>query len=220
MNVALIILIIVILVLVLYLVYYVGFSAQTLIDLNKSNSTIANSDITNPTSSSFTYGMWVYVNNWSSGVKEIIKAQITNGATKFRIYLDATSPTLKTDIYTTDSKTPIKTVTITNNFPVQRWVYIVISVEGSIVDCYLDGKLVKSQQLNYLPNMSGAYSIAYGTFDAYLTKFSRIATPSDPQTVWNNYMAGNGFSANSGPAYGFSFVLTKDQAPIAKYQYQ
>jgi hypothetical protein len=68
--------------------------------------------------------------------------------------------------------------------------------------------------------MSGAYSIGYGTFDAYVTKFSRIATPSDPQTVWNNYMAGNGFSANSGPAYGFSFVLTKDQAPIAKYQYQ
>jgi hypothetical protein len=68
--------------------------------------------------------------------------------------------------------------------------------------------------------MSGPYDISYGTFDAYLTKFSRIASPTDPQSVWTSYMAGNGFSATSGPAYGFSFVLTKDQAPIAKYQYQ
>ena len=219
MNVALIILIIVILVLVLYLVYYVGFSAQTLIDLNKSNATIANTDITNPTSTSFTYGVWAYVNNWTSGIKEICRAQV-NSDVKFRIYLDSTSPTLKADIFTTDSSAPTKTISITNNFPVQRWVYIVVSVEGSVVDCYLDGKLVKSQQLNFLPNMSGAYSISYGSFDAFLTKFSRIATPSDPQTVWNNYMAGNGFAASAGPAYGFSFVVTKDQAPIAKYQYQ
>jgi hypothetical protein len=221
MNVALIILIIVILVLVLYLVYYVGFSAQTLIDLNKSNPVITTDNITNPTSTSFTYGMWVYVNNWSSGVKEIVKAQLpNNGATKVRVYLDSDSPTLKTDIYTTDNSAPTKTVTITNNFPIQRWVYIVISVEGSVVDCYLDGKLVKSQQLQFLPNMSGDYTIGYGSFNAYLTKFYRIASPSDPQTVWNNYMAGNGFNANAGPAYGFSFVVTKDQAPIAQYQYQ
>jgi hypothetical protein len=149
-----------------------------------------------------------------------VKAVATAGTNKFRVYLDSTSPTLKADIYTTDTSAPTKTVTITNNFPVQRWVYIVISVEGSVVDCYLDGKLVKSQQLQFLPSIGSEYTIVYGQFDAFVTKFSRIATPSDPQKVWNNYMAGNGFNAAAGPAYGFSFVVTKDQAPIAKYQYQ
>jgi hypothetical protein len=217
MNPALIILIIIIVVIVVYVVYYAWFSTGTLIDLNKSNETILNKNITNPAATSFTYGMWVYVNNWSSGVKEIVKAQ-NAGTTKFRVYLDSAKPTLNVDIYTTAKTQTV--VSITNNFPIQRWVYIVVSVEGSVVDCYLDGKLVKSQQLNYLPDMSGPYDISYGTFDAFLTKFSRIASPTDPQSVWTSYMAGNGFSATSGPAYGFSFVLTKDQAPIAKYQYQ
>lgn len=226
MNVALIILIIVILVLVLYLVYYVGFSTQVLADLNDSvdnksyPAPIANKDIVNPRATSFTYSTWVYVNNWSSGPKEICNAKIDGGESKFRIYLASTSPTLYADIYTTAPTDKTRTISITNNFPVQRWVYVVISVEGSVVDCYLDGKLIKSQQLQFLPDMAGLYDIKYGKFDAFLTKFKRVATPTDPQTVWNNYMAGNGFANNNSPAYGFSFVVTKDQSPIAKYQYK
>jgi hypothetical protein len=172
--------------------------------------------------------MWLYVNNWNSNsIKEIVVAKsgtspnITN---VFRIYLEASIPTLKVDILTTDSltatTTPTKTVTVTNNFPIQRWVYIVISVEGLIVDCYLDGKLVKSQQLSKLPDMSSSYDINYGSMDGFLTMFSRVASPRDPQSVWNSYMAGNGFSPNYGAAYGFNFVLTKDQSPIAKYEYK
>jgi hypothetical protein len=222
MNVALIILIIIILLIGLYFIYYIGFSAQSLFDLTKSNTSIANKDITNPKSTSFSYSMWLYVNNWNSNViKEIIVAKHSN-TTVFRIYLDAATPTLKTDIYTKDttSTNKTKTVTITNNFPIQRWVYIVVSVEGTVVDCYLDGKLVKSQQLGYLPDMSSGYSINYGVMDGYLTKFARTAKPRDPQSVWTSYMAGNGFSPNFGPAFGFSFELTKDQNPIAKYEYK
>jgi hypothetical protein len=220
MNVALIILIIVILLIGLYFIYYVGFSAQTLFDLTKSNTNIANKDIVKPATTSFSYGMWLYVNNWNStSIKEIVVAK--SGTTNvFRIYLETTIPTLKVDILTTDSSTPTKTVTVTNNFPIQRWVYIVISVEGLIVDCYLDGKLVKSQQLSKLPDMSSSYDINYGSMDGFLTMFSRVASPRDPQSVWNSYMAGNGFSPNYGAAYGFNFVLTKDQSPIAKYDYK
>jgi len=223
MNVALIILIIVILLIGLYFIYYVGFSAQTVFDLTKSNTNIANKDIVKPATTSFSYGMWLYVNNWNStSQKEIIVAK-TSAATPtkvFRIYLEATIPTLKVDILTKGSASPTKTVTVTNNFPIQRWVYIVISVEGLIVDCYLDGKLVKSQQLANLPNMDSAYDINYGSIDGFLTMFSRVASPKDPQSVWNSYMAGNGFSPNYGAAYGFNFVLTKDQSPIAKYEYK
>lgn len=221
MNVALIILIIVILVLVLYLIYYVGFSSQILIDLNKSNASIAFADIKNPANTSFTYSTWIYINNWSTSSKVICMAQKPSAETKFRLYLDNNQPILKADIYTTDpdSTKKTKTLQVTNNFPIQRWVYVVISVNDAIIDCYLDGKLVKSQQLQYLPDMNGDYSISHGVFDAFLTKFYRISTPTDPQTVWNSYLSGNGFS-NYGPSYGFSFAVTKDQTPIVKYQYQ
>jgi hypothetical protein len=221
MNVALIILIIVILILVLYLVYYVGFSSQILIDLNKANASIAMADIKSPANTSFTYNTWIYINNWSTSDKVICEAKKTGAETKFKLYLESNKPVLKAEIYTTDptDAAKTKTVTITNNFPIQRWVYVVVSVNDAIIDCYLDGKLVKSQQLQYLPNMDGDYVINYGQFDAFLTKFYRFSTPTDPQTVWNSYMAGNGFSSY-GPSYGFSFAVTKDQTPIVKYQYQ
>lgn len=227
MNVALIILIIVILVFALYIIYYVGFSSASLIDLSKATVTIPNKDITNPTSTSFTYGLWLYVNNWTGGSKEIVKAETTkkiNGIvtpiTRIKIYLAENMPTLKVDIGNPNAETTPSTIVVTNNFPIQRWVYIVVSVEGSVVDCYLDGKLVKSQNLRHLPNTGGQYSISYGLFDAYMTLFSRIADPTDPQTVWNTYMAGNGFSPSIGPAIGFKFQLTKDKKEIAKYVYE
>ena len=33
---------------------------------------------------------------------------------------------------------------ITNNFPLQKWTCILVSVDNKIIDVYLDGKLVKS----------------------------------------------------------------------------
>jgi len=221
MNVALILVIIVILVIVFYIVYYVQSASQSVLDLLKTNDVIPSKDISNPASTSFSYNMWVYVNTWSSNNEKVIVYAETPGAVKkFKLYLDATSPTLKADVLTTAPTSSTKTVTITNNFPIQRWVYIVVSVEGPVVDCYLDGKLVKSQQLQYLPNMAGDYSIKYGNFDAFLTKFTRISKPTDPQMAWNDYMAGNGFAATTGPSYGFSFVVTKDAKEIAQYQYK
>jgi hypothetical protein len=221
MNVALILVIIVILVIVFYMVYYVQTASQSVLDLLKTNDVIPSKDISNPASTSFSYNMWVYVNTWSSNnEKVIVYAETPGSVKKFKLYLDATSPTLKADILTTAPTSSTKTVIITNNFPIQRWVYIVVSVEGPVVDCYLDGKLVKSQQLQYLPDMAGDYSIKYGNFDAFLTKFSRIAKPTDPQMAWNDYMTGNGFAATVGPSYGFSFVVTKDAKEIAQYQYK
>jgi hypothetical protein len=42
-------------------------------------------------------------------------------------------------------------ILITDNYPIQKWCYIVISVDSAFIDCYLDGKLVLSQK-TYLPN--------------------------------------------------------------------
>ena len=218
MNVALIILIVVLLIIILRVIYYAGYSAQLLMDLSKANASVAFADIKNPTSKSFTYSMWIYVNDWGSGDKYICEAKVA-ALSNFKLWFHRTQPKLSVSINTTDTSSAVKTIVITDNFPVQRWVYIVVSVESQIVDCYLDGKLVKSYQLGFIPSMDGNYSINYGTMNAYLTKFYRIPSPTDPQSVWNSYLAGNGFS-NYGPSYGFSFALTKDQTPIAKYQYQ
>jgi hypothetical protein len=223
MNVALIILLIAILVITAYLIYFLGFASQKVIDLNESSSTIANKDISNPKSTSFTYSVWIYINNWSNKEKVIVQASSMSDSTttnNMKIYLDNTTPSLSVAITTTASNNPDNTITVTNNFPIQRWVLVMVSVEGSIVDCYLDGKLVKSKQLDALPKVDNSYDIKFGRFDAYITKFYRIPKASDPQTAWNTYMGGNGLGTKIGPDIGFDFTLTKDKKPIAHYQYQ
>ena len=221
MNVALIILIIAILVITVYLIYFLGFASQKVVDLNESTSSIAYKDITNPKSTSFTYSVWIYLNNWSTSEKVIVQASSSNGATNnMKLWLDPVKPTLNVTITTNAASNADATINVTNNFPIQRWVLVMVSVEGSIVDCYLDGKLVKSLQLNALPKVDNSYDIKFGRFDAYITQFYRNPKASDPQTAWNTYTGGNGLGTKFGPDIGFDFTLTKDKKPIAHYQYQ
>ena len=119
----------------------------------------------------------------------------------FGLFLDSASPTLYcalggTTLSSNLSTTPSNLITITNNFPIQTWVYVVVSVNTNVVDCYLNGKLVISQLIQqqgsivapsfsniYLGNGSGA------GWDAQMNNFKRYTTPLTPQTVWSDYLS-------------------------------
>ena len=85
---------------------------------------------------------------------------------------------------------------ITNNFPIQKWTYVIVSVDNQIIDTYLDGKLVSSTKLTYVPIVSqGDINIGQGNpQDIYLASINFWPTPMDPQTAWNYYLQGNGLS--------------------------
>jgi hypothetical protein len=193
--------------LILIYILYKYFTTSTttlgaLTDLSKNNSNVVftkKGDVVNSTSTRYAYGVWIYIDSWDSNQKKDIffrnkveKADPVPEHSDIRLYLDQFSPTLKCEFYTNISNTqPTETITITNNFPVQKWAYIIVSVDNKIVDCYIDGKLVTSQQLQNQPIISDS-DIFVGTFNAHLAKFQRITSPVDPQTAWSNYMSGNG----------------------------
>jgi hypothetical protein len=140
----------------------------------------------------------------------------------FKLYLDSTSK-LSYDINcVTTGKT---TNLIMNNCPLQKWVCIVVSVEGKIVDLYYDGKLIRSQQHTNTPLQTKAdFVITYGncadsTCKGYLAKFERIPTAMDPTTAWSKYMEGNGgnYFSKLLSSYGASFTLTKDSIDLNRY---
>ena len=100
------------------------------------------------------------------------------------------------------------------NFPLQKWVYIVVSVDSTVADLYIDGKLVRSQNLTNNKPPSKEASITYGSsVDAYITNFERQATAMDPSTAWSIYMKGNGgnYFSNLFSSYGMTVTVTKDQ---------
>jgi len=227
MNYVLIVTIVIIIVLLYVLWRFFsnsGTKLTTNTDLNKVQST---SIPINDTSVQYAYGVWIYVNSWTPGTDKTKMKTIfsrSNDKTEWNkksnysthLYLDPVSPTLYLDIAQT-GKPVTPPITITSNFPIQKWCYVVFSVNNQYVDCYLDGKLVKSVYLSgtltSIPPGSGVYlgSPSEG-IDIYLNKFYHWANPLTPQVVWSNYLSGNGNNPLSALSntIGFGFAFYRD----------
>jgi len=228
MNITLIILGIVLIILVYVLYTYStsgsGSSLTTTASLKATNPPITS--INSPTSVNYAYGIWIYVNTWDNNVKKIIFSRNNN----ISVYLDTMTPSLKCDI--TMSNSSVQTILITDNFPIQKWVYIIVSVDNQIVDAYLDGKLVKSQRV-YVPatarspelmpmtppDLSTPIILGSNPFDAVVSKFNRWTSPMDPQTAWNNYLSGNGSTsyASSLSSFNANLSILKDNVIYSKF---
>ena len=97
-------------------------------------------------------------------------------------------------IYTTGDER----IVYTTSFPFQKWVQIVLSVDGSVCDAYLDGKLIKTTT-NWTPTTDSTKNITAGNIYTIgqINNFNYWPNTIDPQTVWNKYIQGNG-------QYGFT----------------
>ena len=239
----------VVFVVIFYLIYLYWSTSNLVIkttDLNTSSPTISNTTITGPSNLSYTYSAWVWVNSWNTTVPHCITYAPVNDSTKaprlvngvdssnfmsnnnydFALYLDTNSPSLYCTLGSKPKDTS-NTVVITNNFPLQSWVYVVVCVQNNLVDCYLNGKLITSQQTNqsdgsapvtptfkniYLGNGPGS------TWDCQLINFQRSPSIVNPQQVWSAYLAGNGQSMFSSlSSYGVQLDLTKNNIIKSSY---
>jgi hypothetical protein len=167
------------------------------------------SNLTKYSSANFNYSLWIYVNTVpieANGTK-IFSAQ------GFTLKIDSKmNLLLATDLFPTSNP-----IIISNNFPLQRWEYVIISVSSSLLDIYLDGKLLKSLQLSAAPPVLRATDqISFGDMDAFLAAFQRNPVVMDPQTAWNNYVSGNAnnFKLSN---YGASMTLSKDN--VTQHQF-
>lgn len=222
MNLVVIFLAIVVIILLYFLyVYYYDTTSKlsATAHLKKPPAAITMDSLINGESTRYSYSVWIYVNTWTSeNTKRLISrsSSASNNGTEFSLYLDATSPKLSCFIKSQDS-TPNTPIVVTSNFPIQKWTYVIISVDNQIVDLYLDGKLVVSKKLESMPLVS-KNSIELGDStkqDIYLADLVRLAKPMDPQTAWNNYLNGNGYANNS--KYNINLTLLQDSTELKKY---
>jgi hypothetical protein len=165
------------------------------------------SNLTKYTSANFNYSVWIYVNTLPNRESTVFRAQGLELIVDGKMNL-----LLKCNKFSNNDN-----ILITNNFPLQRWEYVVISVSSSLLDIYLDGKLLKSLQLSGPPEVLQTKSqIIFGDMDAFLAAFQRNPVSMDPQTAWNNYVSGNAnnFKLSN---YGASMTLSKDN--VTQHQF-
>ena len=194
---------------------------------------IALSTLTNSNSMNYYYSLWIYVNNLNSaataGAGADARVPVVGGKLSNNIFYiaDQESPVktfLSLDVGENTALTAnipisnaLKAYQITPNFPLQRWEHVVISVNQSYIDFYLDGKLIKSVNAGVNPNLPPANAskpaqIHFGNGDVYIAGFQRVANSMDPQTAWNLYLAGSG-TTKSLINYGLSMTLSKNNTP-------
>lgn len=191
------------------------------LDLKQTNANIPFANFTSGYSTQYAYGAWVYVNSWNTNNYKTLMSRggiynpTNNTTTDITLQLDKTTPDLYMYIGIQGVAMPHK-IKITNNFPIQTWVYVVISVDNQIVDAYINGKFVLSTKLPNLPVVSSSdISIGDSTFpDIFMMGFTRWAYPLDPQTVWTDYLKGNGKGGSN-----FNMVITTYQNNVEQSQF-
>lgn len=235
---------IVVFIIIAYLVYTRWFSginnlssAQVNLNVKTPPAPILATTLTNPNSTRYSYGIWVYVNSWNTTIYKTIFSRYTD----IVLYLDKTASVLKCIVSpsitlssTTTSRTDevidlnnptyagleTNSIFITNNFPLQKWVYISIVIDNQIIDMYLDGKMVKSLNINQVaPDATS--NIYYGyNFDAVVNGFQRWSMSLDPQSVYNYYLSSassiGGGSMTGG--YHATVTLSKNGSPTSAYK--
>jgi hypothetical protein len=213
MNLLVIILAVVTIFLLFILSNYFSNSATTLTSTTNLNSINSSIKITsNPNATRYALGVWIYVNSWTNLQEKLIYEY----PGKIKLYLDTSSPTLNLSIGSDSQPT---STTITHNFPIQKWTYVNVSIDNTYADLYIDGKLVKSIQLNALQTATNSPSINMGVGnDIMISKFKRWTNPLSPQDVWNEYRKGNGnMIRNFISSYGLDVNLMKNHATAATF---
>lgn len=228
----------------IYVYFFTGINTLASGSLNLNSNPppppILAKTLTNPESTKYAYGLWVYVNTWDTTKTKVIFSRYSDiilyldkttgvlncaiGAAGTPFYTPAPTPdsTLNPDILTSDFKQKTtNNIFVTNNFPLQTWVYIVVNVNNTVADIYLNGKLVKSVQINQTAP-DKVSNIFYGNgYDAVINKFIRWSTPVDPNTVWNYYTSGNGSTGASGAlggAYSAQVSISKNNALTSQFK--
>lgn len=178
-----------------------------------------------PTSKIYSCSGWIFLTGGAGGF--IFKREAIAGTPKkinIGLYIDGTTLSL----YGGGTPTPADPnsallFTITNQIPLQKWVYIVINVNGDLVEVYVNGKIVKTVKLNSGTLTTGDHFsptasliVGDGNIKGYLTQFIMVTRLIDAVTVWKNYLNGNTSNGIGGQIlsyfmpYNINMAVSKD----------
>lgn len=166
-------------------------------------------------SANYSYSIWAYVNDWNykygqrksifhrKGLEVLFSPTQNDIIVKMDTY----------DPYDSNMKTIPYECGI-SNIPIQKWINIIVCVQGKALDIYINGKLVKTCVMINIPKISKGNGVTLTKndgFSGYTSKFFYINETINPQRAWNIYKAGWGkqgiFSLTS---YDVDVVVTKN----------
>jgi hypothetical protein len=167
----------------------------------------------------FSVSTWIYVNDWTyrNGYNKSVLTIGGPTSDTLRIYLAGQKPTLRVRVNTgqgmdgtklsnKNSKEGLFTTLQTDsgmldstancdipNIEFQKWVCIVVAINGMTCDVYIDGKLARSCVLTNYFHVDSAYALTMceaGGFGGNIDTTQMYGYALSPDLVYTNYMAG------------------------------
>ena len=193
-------------VIVILLLLYVIFKAlttnyTTLGTMQKwtNKTTLTGGTLPNSFKANSAISIWFYIKDWASGanVVKFFSAATATGTPIFSVSLKSNTNTIVIKPRSTNA-----TDCEISDFPLQKWVNLIISFNGTAMDVYVDGKLVKSCVVNMGSEVAKTQSIVLGedpttvnSIDVgFITNVKLKMTPIAPQEAWDIYSQGFGGS--------------------------
>ena len=220
MNPLSIVITIAVIMFILWLIRYIATDPNTLqgmtdgtVGTQIDSSDLATKDDGVP-DSNFAYSIWFYINDWNYryGESKILLARndkdnnpgpsVVFGAMENDITISVTCyPTSNTQANASD-KHIIHECNV-SNFPIQKWVNLIISLYGRTLDVYLDGKLVRTCVLPgvaKINNNADVFVTPKGGFSGMTSNIKYWSDATNPQEAYEIYK--DGFGAGN-PITGF-----------------
>jgi hypothetical protein len=219
MNYLATILVVVIAIILYYFYYYVTKNELTsgLQNLAYSKE-IPYNKLKNPNTYTYSYQCWIYITKLTNTERKIYHRK-TSDDTVYPIFeVDINGQTLLLKAGSGTDQ-PNNIMTITSEFPIQKWTYLVINVYNlQTFEAYINGKLAKTVNVpsnsstKPVSNRNNLY-IGGSSLEGYITKFTRTEKTLDAKTVWEKYLSGNGLSNlfNTLIPYGLNLSISKGE---------
>lgn len=201
----------VVLVIIYYIIDWATAKSTKLSHISHARKkTISGKKLKGSNSSNFTFSVWFNVDDWSvnyGALKKLLQVQCQN-IIPLEIDLGAESNDINITTQSfgsagaaTGGRLGLASSTQSHscnvqNFPLQKWVNLIVSAYGRTLDVYIDGKLVKTC---VLPGAVAMHNISQiiltdgkPCFKGMTADLTYWSTASNPQQAYNIYAAGFG----------------------------
>lgn len=210
----------VIVIILSYYIYTIITAVPVIVDkadLTTNQSPVNPTKISNPYSANYTIGTWVYIVNFNSTIGTFLTYGDNANKTIFSLTLNKDTPKLTCNVLTNNGLQSVSLTAENDTFPVQKWVYVVVSV-SNFIECYLNGQFINAVQVDpsglkaLTPpkdvNLGATFSFGQ-IIPVVLAGVSRWETPLSSAEVYNNYSKGNGLESSLfGPGYKINVNVT------------
>jgi len=202
------VLLLIVTVFVIYLVYTYIFTTKLHLSGLKSGTkpvTIKASKLpSNKSSNNYAYSIWFNVDNWkyrlaekkvllNRGSDNASNPLVTLAAYENNIHINVSTYPISNAKYKKHDEVSTNHDCVIRNFPIQKWVNLIVSLNSRTLDIYLDGKLVRTCVLPGVAKLNPHADIHItpgGGFSGHTSNLQYLSTPVNPQQAYNIYKDG------------------------------